>query len=87
MLFHKSTKSISDLNLKINNNHIAKVTTFNFLGLHLSSNLSWATHVRQNLKSYWCHIQNAVSIPKTNFMIIVQHDDSTTRSLLYVVMG
>ena len=45
MLFHKSTKSISDLNLKINNNLIAKVTTFNFLGLHLTSNLSCATHI------------------------------------------
>ena len=30
MLFHKSTKSISDLNFKINNNHIARLQLSTF---------------------------------------------------------
>ena len=47
MVFHKQNKTVMDLNISINNVAISKVTTFNFLGLHLNSNLTWNTHVQE----------------------------------------
>ena len=45
MMFYKHPKVVAPLNIKINNNTISRVNTFNFLGLHLNSNLSWNTHI------------------------------------------
>ena len=39
MLFHKHNKIVPTLELKIN------VSTFNFLGLHINSQLTWQTHI------------------------------------------
>ena len=47
MVFHKHINTISDLNIKINNSPISRVETFNFLGLHLNSSLTWNTHVQE----------------------------------------
>ena len=45
MIFYKHPKIVSDLNIKINNNPIARVNSFNFIGLHLNCNLRWNTHI------------------------------------------
>jgi len=45
MLFYKSPKCVPNLNIHINNNVVLRVNSFNFLGLHLSSNITWSTHV------------------------------------------
>ena len=50
MVFHKQNKTVKDLNISINNVAISKVTTFNFLGLHLNSNLTWNTHAQEITK-------------------------------------
>ena len=45
MLFHKHNKIVPTLELKINDNSIDQVSTFNFLGLHINSQLTWQTHI------------------------------------------
>ena len=40
MLFHKHNKIVPTLELKINDSSIDKVSTFNFLGLHINSQLT-----------------------------------------------
>ena len=45
MLYFKAPKVVNHLKIKINNNEISRVNTFNFLGLNLSSNLTWHTHI------------------------------------------
>ena len=44
MLFHKHNKTLPNLKLRINDGTIDQVTRFNFLGLHLNSQLTWHTH-------------------------------------------
>ena len=41
MIFNKPNKSISVLQLRINNANIDEVQSFNFLGLQLSSDITW----------------------------------------------
>ena len=41
MLFHKHNKLVPTLDLKINDSSIDQVSTFNFLGLHRNSQLTW----------------------------------------------
>ena len=41
MLFHKHNKLVPSLELKINDSSIDQVSTFNFLGLHRNSQLTW----------------------------------------------
>ena len=45
MLFHKHNKTVPNLKLSINGRKIDQVTRFNFLGLHLNSQLTWHTHI------------------------------------------
>ena len=45
MLFHKHNKVVPNLELKINDSSIDQVSTFNFLGLHINSQLTWQTHI------------------------------------------
>ena len=45
MLFHKHNKVVPTLELKINDSSIDQVSTFNFLGLHINSQLTWQTHI------------------------------------------
>ena len=40
MLFHKHNKIVPTLELKINDSSIDQVSTFNFLGLHINSQLT-----------------------------------------------
>ena len=47
MIFHKHDNNVTDLNISINNLSISRVQNFNFLGLHLTSNLTWNTHVQE----------------------------------------
>ena len=43
MIYHKPPKIVEELDIKINNNPILRVNTFNFLGLQV--NLTWTTHI------------------------------------------
>ena len=45
MLFHKHNEIVPTLELKINDSSIDQVSTFNFLGLHMNSQLTWQTHI------------------------------------------
>ena len=47
MLFHKHNKTVPNLKLSINSRTIDQVTRFNFLGLHLNSQLTWHTHIEE----------------------------------------
>ena len=47
MLFHKHNKTVPNLKLSINGRTIDQVTRFNFLGLHLNSQLAWHTHIEE----------------------------------------
>ena len=44
MVFHRKQKQSSELNIAINDTDIARVDSFNFLGLHNHESLSWRTH-------------------------------------------
>ena len=45
MLFRKQKRTDNrELNLRISNDAIQPVDDFNFLGLHITSNLNWDTH-------------------------------------------
>ena len=50
MLFHKHNKVVPTLELKINDSSIDQVSTFNFLGLHINSQLTWQTHIDEIFK-------------------------------------
>jgi len=45
MLFYKHPKTVPNLHIDINNNEIERVESFNFLGLHLNTHLTWNTHL------------------------------------------
>ena len=47
MLFHKHNKVVPNLNININTNIIERVSNFNFLGLHVASNLTWTKHTTE----------------------------------------
>jgi exonuclease III len=47
MIFHTSRRKIRNPKLKIESNDILFVTEFNFLGIHLDSNLRWQTHINK----------------------------------------
>ena len=47
MLFHKHNKTLPNLKLSINGRTIDQVTKFNFLGLHLNSQLTWHTQIAE----------------------------------------
>ena len=46
MIFHTKQRSITYPDLSINNTLIEKVRLFNFLGLTISDDLKWHTHIR-----------------------------------------
>ena len=46
IIFHTKQRSITYPDLSINNNLIEKVRSFNFLGLTISDDLKWHTHIR-----------------------------------------
>ena len=50
MLFHKYNKTLPNLKLSINGRTIDQVTRFNFLVLHLNSQLTWHTHIEEIFK-------------------------------------
>ena len=56
MIFSKRNKNINPIYLNINNNVIARVHQFNFLGLHLNSRLTWNTHIEELFKKTSCTI-------------------------------
>ena len=47
MVFHTANKHVAYPKLNINGNNIERVTNFNFLGLTLSSTLSWNQHINK----------------------------------------
>ena len=47
MVFHTANKHVAHPKLNINGNNIEQVTNFNFLGLTLSSTLSWNQHINE----------------------------------------
>ena len=47
MVFHTANKHVAYPQLNINGNNIERVTNFNFLGLTLSSTLSWNQHINK----------------------------------------
>ena len=47
MVFHTANKHVAYPKLNINGNNIERVTNFNFLGLTLSSTLSWNQHTNK----------------------------------------
>ena len=46
IIFKRVNKTVEPLSLKIENTNIERVTNFNFLGLTISDNLEWKTHVQ-----------------------------------------
>jgi len=44
MIYYKHPKTVEELDIKINNNSISRVNSFNFLGLQINDNLTWNTH-------------------------------------------
>ena len=47
MIFKRVNKTVEPLSLKIENTNIERVTNFHFLGLTISDNLEWKTHVQK----------------------------------------
>ena len=47
MVFHTANKHVAYPKLNVNGNNIERVTNFNFLGLTLSSTLSWNQHINK----------------------------------------
>ena len=47
MIFNHVNKTVEPLSLKIENTNIERVTNVNFLGLTISDNLEWKTHVHK----------------------------------------
>ena len=47
MFFHTANKHVAYPKLNINDNNIEQITNFNFLGLTLSSTLSWNQHINK----------------------------------------
>ena len=45
MIFHRQQKRVKELNITINGTNIERVQTFNFHGITLSENMSWANHL------------------------------------------
>ena len=45
MVFHEDNKVVPTLELKNNDSSIYQVSTINFLGLHINSQLTWQTHI------------------------------------------
>ena len=91
MLFHKHNKTLPNLKLSINGRTIDLVTRFNFLGLHLNSQLTWHTHIEEISKQKFrvtgiiYKMQNIQ--PCKNSFIFIQYADSSTYKLLYFVLG
>ena len=46
MVFHSDRRRVVYPVLSINNTIIERVDTFNFLGLHISHDLKWKTHIQ-----------------------------------------
>ena len=46
-MFRKQNKNIPLFNIHINNVNIESVQNFNFLGLHLSSDMTWNFHISE----------------------------------------
>ena len=46
MVFHSGRKHVVNAILSINGIVIERVDTFNFLGLHISHDLKWKTHIQ-----------------------------------------
>ena len=53
MLFHKHNIVVPTLELKINDSSIDQVSSFNFLGLHINSQLTWQTHIDEISKKMY----------------------------------
>ena len=47
IIFRKQNKNIPLFNIHINNVNIESVQNFNFLGLHLSSDMTWNFHINE----------------------------------------
>ena len=47
MIFSKPNKNIPVLQLRINNANIDEVQNFNFLGLQVSSDITWNLHINE----------------------------------------
>ena len=45
MLFKTSKKKVQTLLLKMDNKIIDKVLDFNFIGIHVSGQLNWKSHI------------------------------------------
>ena len=46
-MFRKQNRNIPSLNIHINNVNIESIQNFNFLGLHLSSDMIWNFHINE----------------------------------------
>ena len=45
MIFHRQQKRVKEFNITINSTNIERVQSFNFLGISLSKNMSWANQL------------------------------------------
>ena len=90
MLFHKHNKTLPNLKLSINGGTIDQVTRFNSLGLHLSSQPRWHTHIEKISKN---NSRVTRLIYKTEIFCLqklfylLQYADSSAYKLLYFVLG
>ena len=85
MIFKRVNKTVEPLSFKIENTNIERVTNFNFLGLTISDNLEWKTHVQKiankcnnwNINKIKTHITsislmlyNSLLLPQLNYCIL-----------------
>ena len=68
-MFRKQNKNIPLFNIHINNVNIESVQNFNFLGLHLSSDMTWNFHINEVSKK----ISRNIGILKKLQLIVPYH--------------
>ena len=52
MIFAPKTKHVNDLNIKIQNTNIERVSVTKFLGVMIDAHLSWKYHTEYTCKNY-----------------------------------
>ena len=94
MIFSKPNKSIPVLQLRINNANIDEVQSFNFLGLQLSSDITWNLHIGEISKKI-SRIIGILKIATTcsaeectfDYYLIEIYLNFTSYKLLFVSLG
>ena len=70
LMFRKQNKNIPLFNIHINNVNIESVQNFNFLGLHLSSDMTWNFHIQEVSKKISRNIGTLQKLIVPNNMLL-----------------